>query len=86
MVHGSLKPHEPAVASTTSSVAGDYRFYMEQKDIVRVLIMMIDSFVQERPINRGLRDQHKEQCAERLAAEGGNGDGDTDAGTLIRQY
>ena len=50
-------------------MAGNYRFAMDQKDIVRTLISTVGSFSQDRLINKEQRIQHKEQCAERLAAE-----------------
>lgn len=51
---------------------------MEQKDIFQLLLTTVDSFIQERLNNRDQRSRHKEQCAERLAAEGGDGDGGTE--------
>lgn len=51
---------------------------MDQKDIVRFLTTTIDSFIQDRLINKEQRTQHKDQCAERLAAEDGNGDKETE--------
>ncbi|KAK4275107.1 hypothetical protein QN277_018243 [Acacia crassicarpa] len=42
---------------------------MNQKDIVTFLTTTIDSFIQDRLIDKERRIQHKEQCAERLAAE-----------------
>jgi hypothetical protein len=51
---------------------GSYRFAMDQKDIVRFLITTVGSFTQDRLINKEQRTQHKEQCAERLAAEDGS--------------
>ncbi|XP_048226938.1 putative E3 ubiquitin-protein ligase LIN-1 isoform X2 [Ricinus communis] len=53
-------------------MAGDYRFGMDQKDIIKFLITTVDSFIQDRLINREQRIQHKEQCAERLVAEDGS--------------
>ncbi|XP_031283198.1 putative E3 ubiquitin-protein ligase LIN-1 [Pistacia vera] len=50
-------------------MAGNYRFAMDQKDIVRLLITSVGSFTQDRLIGKEQRTQHKEQCAERLAAE-----------------
>ncbi|WCJ35094.1 U-box domain-containing protein 26 [Euphorbia peplus] len=55
-------------------MAVDFRFGMEQKEIVRFLFTTVDSFLQDRLINKEQRTQHKEQCAERLAAEDGNCD------------
>lgn len=55
---------------------GSYRFAMDQKDIVRFLITTVGSFTQDRLINKEQRTQHKEQCAERLAAEHGSCDKD----------
>ncbi|KAL5778211.1 hypothetical protein ACOSP7_011137 [Xanthoceras sorbifolium] len=52
-------------------MAGNYRFTMDQKDIVRLLITTVGSFIQDRLINKELRTQHKEHCAERLSAEDG---------------
>ncbi|KAK6290419.1 hypothetical protein POUND7_001960 [Theobroma cacao] len=57
-------------------MAGNYRFVMDQKDIVRTLITTVGSFTQDRLINKEQRIQHKEQCAERLAAEDGSTDKD----------
>ncbi|KAL2468240.1 putative E3 ubiquitin-protein ligase [Forsythia ovata] len=61
-------------------MAGNYRFEMDQKDIVRSLITTVGSFIQDRLIDREQRNQHKELCAERLAAE----DGSSDKGTEVR--
>ncbi|CAK8572923.1 unnamed protein product [Lathyrus sativus] len=55
-------------------MAGNFRFMMDQNDIVRFLTTSIDSFIQDRLINKEQRTQHKDQCAERLAAEDGNGE------------
>ncbi|XP_022767512.1 putative E3 ubiquitin-protein ligase LIN-1 isoform X2 [Durio zibethinus] len=57
-------------------MAGNYRFAMDQKEIVRALITTVGSFSQDRLINKEQRIQHKEQCAERLAAEDGSTDKD----------
>ncbi|KAK7391558.1 hypothetical protein VNO78_19974 [Psophocarpus tetragonolobus] len=59
-------------------MAGNFRFTMDQKDIIRFLTTTIDSFIQDRLINKEQRTQHKEQCAERLAAEDGSCDKDTE--------
>lgn len=59
-------------------MAGNFRFMMDQKDIVRFLTTTIDSFIQDRLINKEQRTQHKEQCAERLAAEDENDDKETE--------
>ncbi|OMO97147.1 hypothetical protein COLO4_14846 [Corchorus olitorius] len=59
-------------------MAGNYRFAMDQKDIVRTLITTVGSFTQDRLISKEQRIQHKEQCAERLAAEDGSTDKDTE--------
>ncbi|BAT94636.1 hypothetical protein VIGAN_08125500 [Vigna angularis var. angularis] len=59
-------------------MAGNFRFTMDQKDIVRLLTTTIDSFIQDRLINKEQRAQHKEQCAERLAAEEGSCDKDSE--------
>ncbi|TKY51776.1 putative E3 ubiquitin-protein ligase LIN-1 [Spatholobus suberectus] len=59
-------------------MAGNFRFTMDQKDIVRFLTTTIDSYIQDRLINKEQRTQHKEQCAERLAAEDGSCDKDTE--------
>jgi len=56
----------------------DYRFAMDQKDMVRLLVASVDNFTQERLINKEQRTQHKEQCAERLAAEDVSCDKDTE--------
>ncbi|GMJ08460.1 hypothetical protein HRI_004515200 [Hibiscus trionum] len=61
-------------------MAGHYRFAMDQKDIVRTLITTVGSFTQDRLIDKEQRIQHKEQCAERLAAE----DGSSGNGTEVR--
>ncbi|KAK9946928.1 hypothetical protein M0R45_012367 [Rubus argutus] len=53
-------------------MARNYRFSMEQKDIVRVLITTVDGFIRDQLINKEQRSQHREQCAERLAAEDGS--------------
>ncbi|KAF5204560.1 U-box domain-containing protein [Thalictrum thalictroides] len=53
-------------------MAGYYKFSMDQKDIVRSLIAAVGSFIQDRLINKEQRLLHKEQCAERLAAEDGS--------------
>ncbi|CAK9178413.1 unnamed protein product [Ilex paraguariensis] len=57
-------------------MAGNYRFAMDQKDIVRFLITTVGSFIQDRLIDKDQRTQQKEQCAERLAAEDGSSDKD----------
>lgn len=59
-------------------MAGNYRFAMDQKDIVRLLITSVGSFIQDRLIDKEQRTQHKEQCAERLAAEDGGSDKDAE--------
>ncbi|CAJ1976591.1 unnamed protein product [Sphenostylis stenocarpa] len=59
-------------------MAGNFRFTMDQKDIVRFLTTTIDGFIQDRLINKEQRTQHKEQCAERLAAEDGSCDKDSE--------
>ncbi|KAK4859659.1 hypothetical protein QYF36_009439 [Acer negundo] len=51
---------------------------IDQKDIVRLLMTSVGSFIQDRLINKELRTQHKEQCAERLAAEDGSSSKDTE--------
>ncbi|KAL0351756.1 UNVERIFIED_CONTAM: putative E3 ubiquitin-protein ligase LIN-1 [Sesamum calycinum] len=61
-------------------MAGNYRFEMEQNDIVRSVITTIDSFIQDRLIDEEQRAQHKEQCAERLAAGNGSPDKETEVG------
>ncbi|XP_024026587.1 putative E3 ubiquitin-protein ligase LIN-1 [Morus notabilis] len=53
-------------------MAGNYRFAMDQKDIARQVNTTVDSFIRDRLINKEERTQHKEQCAERLAAEDGS--------------
>ncbi|KAL7175142.1 hypothetical protein ACSBR2_028862 [Camellia fascicularis] len=58
--------------------AGNYRFEMDQKDIVRFLMTSIGSFIQDQLIDKEKRTQQKEQCAERLAAEDGSSDKDTE--------
>lgn len=59
-------------------MAGNYRFEMDQEDIVRSLITSVGSFIQDRLIDKEQRTSHKEQCAERLAAEDGSSDKDTE--------
>ncbi|XP_039059934.1 putative E3 ubiquitin-protein ligase LIN-1 [Hibiscus syriacus] len=59
-------------------MAGNYRFAMDQKGIVRTLITTVGSFTQDRLIDKEQRVQHKEQCAERLAAEDGSSGNDTE--------
>lgn len=59
-------------------MAGNYRFALDQKDIVRFLVATVGSFTQDQLINKEQRTQHKEQCAERLAAEDGSSDKDTE--------
>ncbi|KAF9621716.1 hypothetical protein IFM89_027414 [Coptis chinensis] len=54
-------------------MAGHYKISMDQKDIVKPLIAAVGSFIQDRLINKEQRLLHKEQCAERLAAEDGCG-------------
>ncbi|XP_021902519.1 putative E3 ubiquitin-protein ligase LIN-1 isoform X1 [Carica papaya] len=53
-------------------MAANYRFTMDQKDIVRLLVTTVGSFIQDRLIDKEQRAKHKEQCAERLAAEDGS--------------
>ncbi|KAJ4702129.1 RING-type E3 ubiquitin transferase [Melia azedarach] len=57
-------------------MAGNYRFAMDQKDIVKLLTTTVGSFIQRQLINKEQRAQNKEQCAERLAAEDGSSDKD----------
>ncbi|XP_068645365.1 putative E3 ubiquitin-protein ligase LIN-1 [Aristolochia californica] len=52
-------------------MARKYRMAMDGKDMDKFLISTIGSFIQDRLINKDVRIQHKEQCAERLAAEEG---------------
>nr|GMC54899.1 putative E3 ubiquitin-protein ligase LIN-1 isoform X1 [Ipomoea batatas] len=59
-------------------MSGNYRFEMEQEDIVRSLVSTVGSFIQDRLIDKEQRAQHKEQCAERLAAEDGSSDKDAE--------
>ncbi|KAK3023798.1 hypothetical protein RJ639_043414 [Escallonia herrerae] len=59
-------------------MAGNYRFAMDQKDIVRFLITTVGSFIQDRLIDKEKRRLQKEQCAERLAAEDESYDKDTE--------
>ncbi|KAB2046622.1 hypothetical protein ES319_D01G248300v1 [Gossypium barbadense] len=59
-------------------MAGNYRFAMDQKDLVRTLITTVGSFIQDRLIDKEQRVQHKEQCAERLAAEDGSSGNDVE--------
>ncbi|KAK9165179.1 hypothetical protein Scep_000370 [Stephania cephalantha] len=55
-------------------MSGNYKFPVDQKDIVRFLTITVGSFIQDRLINKEQRILHKEQCAERLAAEDGSSD------------
>ncbi|KAL8059222.1 hypothetical protein ABFX02_03G071700 [Erythranthe guttata] len=50
-------------------MSGNYRFEMEENDVVRSLITTIGSFIEDRLANKEQRIQHKDHCAERLAAE-----------------
>lgn len=59
-------------------MARNYGFSMDQKDIVRLASTTVDSFIRDRLINKEKRTQHKEQCAERLAAEDGSCGDDTE--------
>lgn len=59
-------------------MAGNYRFAMDQKDIVMLVVTSVGSFTQDRLIDKEQRTQHKEQCAERLAAEDGSSDKDAE--------
>ncbi|CAL0299820.1 unnamed protein product [Lupinus luteus] len=59
-------------------MAGKFIFTMDRKDISRFLTKTIDSFVQDRLINKERRIENKEQCAERLAAKDGSSDKDTE--------
>ncbi|KAG9442581.1 hypothetical protein H6P81_018435 [Aristolochia fimbriata] len=52
-------------------MARKYGMAMDGKDMDRFLISTIGSFIQDRLINKEARIEHKEQCAERLAAEEG---------------
>lgn len=54
----------------------NYRFAMDQKNIVKLLVTTVGSFIQDRLIDKEMRIQHKEQCAERLAAEDGSSEKD----------
>lgn len=49
-----------------------YGFSMDQKNMVKLLVTTVDNFTRDRLINKEERAQHKEQCAERLAAEDGS--------------
>ncbi|KAL6216259.1 hypothetical protein ACLB2K_009482 [Fragaria x ananassa] len=53
-------------------MARNYKFSMDQKDIAKVLITTVDGFIRDQLINKEQRSQHREQCAERLAAEDGS--------------
>ncbi|KAK9129505.1 hypothetical protein Sjap_009992 [Stephania japonica] len=55
-------------------MSGNYKFLVDQKDIVRFLTVTVGSFIQDCLINKEQRVLHKEQCAERLAAEDGSSD------------
>lgn len=59
-------------------MSGNYRFSMDQQDIVQLLITNVGSFIRDRLIDKEQRIRQKEQCAERLAAEGGSNDMDTE--------
>ncbi|KAF8410441.1 hypothetical protein HHK36_002970 [Tetracentron sinense] len=61
-----------------TNMSGNYKFAMDQKDIVRFLTTAVGSFSQDRMINKEQRIQHKEQCAERLAAEDSSYDKDAE--------
>lgn len=52
---------------------------MDGKDAACVLSSAVGSFLQDRLLDRGRRVQHKEQCAERLAADSHNATTPTDA-------
>lgn len=49
-----------------------YGFSMDQKNMVKLLVTTVDNFTRDRLINKEERAQHKEQCAERLAAGDGS--------------
>nr|XP_029120075.1 putative E3 ubiquitin-protein ligase LIN-1 isoform X2 [Elaeis guineensis] len=51
-------------------MARNQRIPVEGKELARFLTSTVGSFVQDRLIDRDRRAHHKEQCAERLAAEG----------------
>ncbi|XP_050363758.1 putative E3 ubiquitin-protein ligase LIN-1 [Argentina anserina] len=53
-------------------MAKNFRFLLDQKDIVKVLITTVDGFIRDQLFNKEQRSQHREQCAERLAAEDGS--------------
>ncbi|XP_057794846.1 putative E3 ubiquitin-protein ligase LIN-1 isoform X2 [Salvia miltiorrhiza] len=59
-------------------MAGNHRFKMEANDIVGSLTSIVGSFIQDRLIDKEQRLRHKEQCAERLAAENGSPHNDTE--------
>ncbi|KAL3505402.1 hypothetical protein ACH5RR_035243 [Cinchona calisaya] len=59
-------------------MAGNYRFEMDNNDLMRSLITTVGSFIQDRLIDREQRTLQKEHCAERLAAEDGSSDKDTE--------
>ncbi|KAK9059900.1 hypothetical protein SSX86_020604 [Deinandra increscens subsp. villosa] len=48
---------------------GNSRFQMEPDDIVKSLITIVGSFIQDQLVDQRKRDIQKEQCGERLAAE-----------------
>ncbi|KAF8022683.1 hypothetical protein BT93_F0259 [Corymbia citriodora subsp. variegata] len=59
-------------------MSGNYRFSMDQKDTVQLLITNVGGFIRDQLIDKEQRIRQKEQCAERLAAEGGSSDMDTE--------
>ncbi|XAR61650.1 Ubiquitin--protein ligase [Bertholletia excelsa] len=59
-------------------MAGNYKFSLDQKDIVRFLTTTVGSFIQDRLLDKEQRIRQKEQCAERLAAEDGDLDKDSE--------
>ncbi|KAM0972721.1 hypothetical protein ACFX13_016402 [Malus domestica] len=59
-------------------MARNYGFAMGQQDIVRILTTTVDGFIRDQLINKDQRAQHREQCAERLAAQDGSCDRDTE--------
>eukprot|EP01018_Ginkgo_biloba_P018780 Gb_32193 [translate_table: standard] len=54
---------------------GGSKVLMDSSNVGSILLSTIGSYTQDRLINREQRLQHKEQCAERLAAQDGGGSG-----------
>ncbi|XP_047325164.1 putative E3 ubiquitin-protein ligase LIN-1 [Impatiens glandulifera] len=61
-------------------MAGNYGFSMDPENTKKYLVTTVGSFLQDRLLDKELRIQQKEQCAERLAAEDGTNDKDMEVG------